>query len=363
MGAKRRALEISAFLANTPWAEAQSSVLVQDASSRSYQRLGSKASNAILMDALPQGDERLCPPEASVTERHALGYHAMARLAGSNTRAFAALAQELVARGFSTPTILAADHGGGLLLLEDLGDDLFSQEPAKPEVLYSTAIETLAALARSSFDAAMPFGQTGWVVQDYDFCALLTESDLLLDWYAPMVGPVPNKTARAHIHALWSEAFKVLNNLPKVLVLRDVHAQNLLWLPEREGVSRVGLLDFQDALFGSPAYDLVSLLQDSRRDLPPGLEEEMIEHFLMLAKITDRKAFAASYAIVGAQRSAKVLGIFVRLAKRDGKANYLDYLPITARNFVRSLEHPVLADIRDWMQKHIPAVFMQGKAP
>ena len=361
MSPSDRARDIESFLKRSGWGAARRHALVADASSRRYERLYGADGPAILMDAPPGDETSSCPPGANEEERAALGYNALARLSGSDTRAYAALAEELVARGFSAPKIMAADHEHNLLLLEDLGDDLFARIAVDQAELYGAAVDTLAALSRSSFGAKMPFGGDDWTVLDYDNCALMTEANLLIDWYAPYRGAAQDAAAHDEVEALWRKAFAQLDALPRVLSLRDVHAENLMWLPDREGVARVGLIDFQDALFGSPAYDLVSLLQDSRRDLPDGLEETMIARFIEQAKITDPETFLASYAILGAQRSAKVLGIFVRLAKRDGKERYLQYLPITARKIVRSLSHPVLAELQKWMQDHVPAIFTEGQ--
>jgi N-acetylmuramate 1-kinase len=357
---ENREQAINTFLARAGWGKAPRTPLAADASTRRYARLHGPKGRAILMDSPPATDEHLCPPGASAKQRQSLGYFALARLAGSSTHAFAALADALVMRGFSAPTILAADHEHGLLLLEDLGDALFSNAVTDKITLYSAATDTLAALCRSSFDAQMPPGKQDWTVQTYDEHALLCEADLLLDWYAPYAGTVPDDGARKALQNLWRDAFLTLENLPKVLVLRDVHAENLLWLPKREGHARTGLLDFQDALFGSPAYDLVSLLQDSRRTLPDGLEQAMLKRFLEHAKINDPEAFMTHYAVLGAQRSAKVLGIFVRLAIRDNKPRYLEYLPITARNLVRSLQHPHLDGLQQWMKAHLPGIFEEG---
>ncbi len=352
--------EITNFLALSGWDAAQRLALAGDASTRRYQRLSGPKGAAILMDAPFGAETSPCPVNASFEERTALGYNALARLAGADVRAFSALSHELVQRGFSAPRVLAADHAQGLLLLEDLGDALFSTIPVEKEKLYGAATDTLAALCRSSFGSNMPFGNNDWTVLDYDPCALLTETDMLLDWYAPFRGTAPDEAARQEAHELWADAFTALETLPRVLTLRDVHAENLIWLPKRDGVARTGLLDFQDAVFGSPAYDLVSLLQDSRRILPSGLEDAMLTRFLEASKIRDREAFAHSYAILGAQRSAKVLGIFVRLAQRDSKPRYLDFLSITARNMARNLEHPALAELKGWMQCHVPMVFEES---
>ncbi len=149
---------------------------------------------------------------------------------------------------------------------------------------------------------------------------------------------------------------------PRTLVLRDVHAENLIWLPEREGPARAGLLDFQDALFGHAAYDLVSLLQDARRDVDPALAEAMFERFLEAGAVDDRASFARAYAVLGAQRNAKILGIFVRLAHRDGKQRYLELLPRVARLFLADLEHPALADLKAWVERRLPALAEEARA-
>ncbi len=361
MSTQTRNARIQQFLHAANWGDAQRQALPLDASTRRYERLVLGDKHAILMDAPPGAEASACPPNATAQQRAALGYNALARLAGPDTRAFFAIATELSARGFSPPRIYAADHDHGLLLLEDLGDALFaklaSEKTVGEDILYSAATEMLAALTRCSFQPQMPPTQPQWQVQDYDQHALLAETDLLLQWYAPHLGSTPDDQACAHIRAAWAESFTALDALPKVLVMRDVHAENLLWLPDRDAHARTGLLDFQDAVFGSPAYDLVSLLQDARRDLPHGLEDQMKALFLERSKINDHDAFHASYAILGAQRAAKILGIFVRLAERDHKPRYLEFLPRTAAHFVRNLQHPALAEIETWARRHFGALF------
>jgi len=359
-GAGREAL-LAAFLDRCGWGAARRRPLAVDASTRHYLRLAGKAGTAVLMDAPPDAETRSCPADATPEQRTELGYNAVARLAGADVHAFASFASELVARGFSAPKVLAADAANGFLLLEDLGDDLFARMADSGAVpvrdLYESATDCLAALSRCSFDARLPTGHADWLVQDYDHTALLAETQLMGAWYAPYRGTAPEAEALAEADVLWEKAFAVLDDLPSVLVLRDFHAQNLLWLDKRSGIARTGLLDFQDALFGSPAYDLVSMVQDSRRILPDGLEQAMIARFIDKARLTDEQAFTVSYAVLGAQRAAKVLGIFVRLARRDNKPLYLKYLPIAAHNLVRSLQHNHLHDLRAWMQRHLPAVF------
>lgn len=344
-----RETQIADFLAAAGWGEARQQAFPGDASTRSYRRLFRGDETAVLMNAPAQSEAPPCPPEATPDERAALGYNALARLAGPNLAAFAGLTEELTARGFSAPRILAADLPGGLLLLEDLGDDLFARAiPAGADEteLYRHAVETLAAIHRSSFPAQMSAHGGEWRVMDYDSPALLAETELLLDWF---IGKHARREVSAEMRhdwqTAWSRAFAALDAHAPGLALRDYHAENLIWLPGRDGPSRTGLIDYQDALFVHPAYDLVSLLEDARRDVPPALAEQMTTHFFERAQLADRAAFDTAYAVLGAQRNAKILGIFVRLAVRDNKPKYLDLLPRVARHFLTDISHPALSEV------------------
>ena len=184
--------------------------------------------------------------------------------------------------------------------------------------------------------------------------------ELLIDWYWQAVhgGPAP-ADARAEFLALWDAPFAMLGALPPAWVLRDYHSPNLLWLPERESVARVGIIDFQDAMRGPPAYDLVSLLQDARVDVPPDLEAHLLDHYCAGAGARqtgfDRDAFAFAYAALGAQRDTKILGIFARLAKRDGKPHYMRHNSRLWRYLERDLAHPQLSALKSWYDRHLPA--------
>lgn len=352
------------FLKKAGWADAERRPLAGDASTRSYQRLRRDKGSAVLMIAPPAAEAPACPPDADAEARAKLGYNAMARLAGPNPAAFAGLARELVARGWSAPRILAADLDAGLVLLEDLGDDLYArviERGAKPRPLYEAAIDMLAAVRRATVPAVLEaYGKT-WPILDYDPVALQAEADLFIDWYAKEhAGVDVGAEAKADWHAAWAEAFEHLKKEPAALVLRDVHAENLIWLPDREGPAQAGVIDFQDALFGHPAYDLVSLLEDARRDVEPALAEAMIERYLANAYIDDVGGFLTAYAVLGAQRNAKILGIFVRLATRDHKQKYLEYLPRVARNFLEDLTHPALEGVRAWVVREVPQVFEEA---
>jgi aminoglycoside/choline kinase family phosphotransferase len=310
------------------------------------------------MDAPAAAETPIAPDDASPQDRHQLGYNAVARLAGNNVAAFAGIAQALTERGFSAPRILAADLDQGLLLIEDLGDALFARaipSGAHEGTLYASAVDTLAALYRSSFPRVFEAHGGSWRVHAYDDTALLAETGLYLDWYLPrFAGKEANDELRARWDAAWRDAFAVLGAHAPGLALRDYHAENLLWLPEREVDARTGLLDFQDALFAHPAYDLVSLLEDARRDVAPDLAEPLKTRFFKAARLGDRAAFDAAYAVLGAQRNAKILGIFVRLAERDGKARYLDLIPRVKAHFERDLAHLALREVAALVRAVMP---------
>jgi len=356
-----RAQTRAAFLDAAGWGEARVEPFPGDASTRSYFRLFRGGETAVLMDAPAGAEAPACPPDAGVEARRALGYNAMARLAGPNTAAFAGLATELTARGFSAPQVRAADVEAGLLLLEDLGDALYARaipDGADEQMLYEAAVDALAAIHRSSFPEAMAAAGHVWRVLGYDDAAKIAEAELLIDWWLPhATGLSVTGPARADWRAAWAEALAPLADGPRGLVLRDYHAENLLWLPEREAEARVGLIDFQDALFGHPAYDLVSLIEDARRDVDPALAAPLKARFVEQTGLGDDAAFAAAYAVIGAQRNAKILGIFVRLARRDGKPRYLDLLPRVEAHFRGDLAHPALEPVRRWFAQHTDLKF------
>jgi aminoglycoside/choline kinase family phosphotransferase len=342
--------EIYDFLKNAGWADARQEAFPGDASTRSYRRLYRGDETAVLMNAPAGAEAPACPPDATPEMRNQLGYNALARLAGPNLAAFAGLTEELTARGFSAPRILAADLSGGLLLLEDLGDDLFARAiPAGADEveLYSYGIDALAAIYRSSFPSHLAHHGGDWHVLDYDTPALLAETELFLDWYVEQhLGRALSDADRQSWRTVWRAVFSALDTQAPGLALRDYHAENLLWLPDRTGPARAGLIDYQDALFVHPAYDLVSLLKDARRDVSAELASSMKARFVTAAHISDTDAFDAAYAVLGGQRNAKILGIFVRLAVRDGKPKYLNLLPRVARHFLTDISHPALSDVK-----------------
>ena len=350
--------DIQAFLKRANWQEADRAPVPGDASTRRYERLTLDSQKAVLMDA-PKGAETPSEPDgATPADRTALGYNALARLAGPNPEAFACIANELTMRGFSAPKIIAMDLDNGFMLLEDLGDDLYARviadDPSKERELYEAAIDILAAIYRSSFPSLMSCQGETWRVREYDAAALQAEADLFLDWYAKDNGHDIQGEARTAWYSIWAELFESLDAHAPGLALRDFHAENIFWLPEREAVSRVGLIDFQDGLFAHPAYDLVSLIEDARRDVSPDLAVPLLERFCEKAGLKYNAAFKTAYAVMGAQRNAKILGIFVRLAERDGKPHYRDLIPRVAAHFKNNLDDPKCADLKVWIEMHVP---------
>lgn len=303
---------IPAFLDGTRWAGAARRPLAGDASNRRYERLELAGGDTAVLMIAPRGT-------------------------GEDVRRFLRIARHLRASGFSAPGVLKAETGAGLLLLEDLGDGLFARlaaaDPAREEPLYAAAVEMLVALHRT----APP---EGLVAMTPEFLAGAT--DLAAIWYAGF----GEGRADAKLTALLEGAFAEVDGLTTVLVLRDFHAENLIWLPGRDGTARVGLLDFQDALLGHPAYDLVSLLQDARRDLAPGLAERMTRHYLDLTG-RDAEPFAHAAALIGVQRNLRILGVFARLSLKAGKAGYLSLLPRVWGHLTTALSAPGLEAIRD----------------
>ena len=354
----KREIEIQTFLKAAKWNKAERSPVPGDASSRRYERLSLGGKKSVLMDA-PKGVETPSEPEgASIQARKALGYNALARIAGNNSEAFAVIGHELSKRGFSAPQILAADMDKGFMLLEDLGDNLYARviekDPVQERKLYEVAIDTLAAIYRSTFPASAEFGGKTWRIRDYDSAALLAEADLFLDWYAKDMGKDIKDKARAEWDEIWTQMFQTLTAHAPGLALRDFHAENIFWLPERQAVERVGLIDFQDGLFAHPAYDLVSLIEDARRDVSPELAVPLMKRFCQKSGLKYGSKFKTAYAVMGAQRNAKILGIFVRLAERDGKPHYRDLIPRVSAHFQNNLEDPKCARLKDWFSVHLP---------
>jgi len=321
-----RQRRLAEFLDANGWQWSDSSPLADDASFRRYRRLKAADRRAVLMDAPPPMED---------------------------IRPFARIARHLRTLGLSAPDVLAENDTLGALVLEDLGDDTFTRlleagddEPA----LYTLAVDVLIHLHRSTAKIGVP----NWL-DPYDDDRLIDEAVLLTDWYLPeMTGePTPDATRDAYV-AAWKSVFSLIPFTSPTLVLRDFHVDNLMRLEGRTGVAACGILDFQDAVAGSPAYDLMSLVEDARRDIDDTLKSAMIERYLSEFADLDRDRFATAFTILAAQRHAKVIGIFTRLCRRDGKAGYLRHIPRVWRLLEQALEHPALGAVASWFDTCVP---------
>lgn len=310
--------EAPAFLAEHGWGDAQICALAGDASFRRYFRVHRGTETAVLMDAPPEHED-LGP--------------------------FLHISGHLLGLGFSPPRPLAVDRRRGLLLLEDFGDErvnpVLLRDPDRELGIYRKAVDLLVRLGTHPAPADLA---------PYDEPVLAREVALFPEFYVPAVGLQVDPVAFVDA---WREAWSALlePGHDPVLVLRDYHADNLMVLKGRE---ELGLLDFQDALVGHRAYDLVSLLQDARRQVSPALEEAMIAYYVEAAGIDDPDRFRADYEVLGAQRNTKILGIFTRLWKRDEKPHYLSLQPRVWAYLERNLAHRALEPVRDWFDRFIP---------
>ncbi len=312
------------FVRNIGWDDAQSVIVAGDASNRSYSRLTKpNGQTAILMNS---------PPEK-----------------GEDVKPFIKILTHLRSIGLEAPMLLEADQKNGFLLLEDLGDDLFARiclaAPEQEETLYKAAIDSLIQL----HSAPIPTD-----IAPYDIDAYTRETDLVTEWYLPSVtGQAASYVLIENYRAEITNVCNAIQMPHPVLVLRDYHAENLLWLPERTGAKNVGLLDFQDALVGHPAYDLVSLLEDARRDTSKELQALMKAYFIEKSGVTE-DMFNYAYAALGAQRNLKIIGIFARLCVRDAKPHYIDLIPRVWTHLQCDLSHPGLIRLKKWGAMNVP---------
>ncbi|MCB1536966.1 MAG: tRNA (adenosine(37)-N6)-threonylcarbamoyltransferase complex ATPase subunit type 1 TsaE [Rhodoblastus sp.] len=347
-----RARGVTDILRAAGWQDAKREFMLGDASTRAYERLTKPdGARAILMISPPRPDG---PPV-----RYGKPYSAIAKLA-ENIRPFVAIDGALRAEGLSAPEIYAADLTGGFAVLEDLGPVGVVDENGPIRERYTEAAAALAEIhAQPRADTIAMDDGSIYRIPPYDLDALLIEIELLVDWYAPHIaGAQLSSGQRATFVNLWRQIAVEIVNGPSTWTLRDYHSPNLIWLDERAGVKRVGIIDFQDCVMGHPAYDVVSLLQDARVTVPDELELRLLGHYAQLRRADavdfDMPAFARAYAILGAQRATKILGIFARLDKRDRKPQYLAHLPRVTRYLRKNLAHPALAALRDWHIANLP---------
>jgi len=328
MSAERELL-IQDFLKKHGWDKAARGRLAGDASFRKYDWLKDQTNThsprVVLMDAPP--------PQEDV-------------------RPFVRIAKHLHGLGFSVPEILAEDDAAGLLLLEDLGDDTYTRLLARghdERALYTLAIDALIALHQKP-NAVAPG------VIEYGMPRLLDEVSRLHTWYLPMIGaPTLPPDALAAYEQIWRDLLPLAWTAPTSMVLFDYHVDNLLLVPNRTGIKACGILDFQDAVAGPVTYDLMSLLEDARRDVDPALIADMKQRYLSAFPNIDAWDFQTSWAVMAAQRHMRVIGTFARLNVRDNKPHYLVHMPRLWRYMDACLAHPALADLKAWLDRHVPA--------
>jgi aminoglycoside/choline kinase family phosphotransferase len=322
---------MDAFLVRIGWEGAVRVMLAGDASFRRYERVTYQGKVAVLMDAPPPWED---------------------------VRPFIAVTRLMQRYEVAVPRIIAADEAQGFLLLEDLGDLSFTRclraDPQHELKLYLAATDALIAIHTASMADGNALSSQ---LKPYDMAVYLREAALLAEWLLPQIhGIEKSRALRAEYLNIWRAVLTQTAPLQTCLVHRDYHADNLLWLADRQGYQRVGMVDYQDALWGDPTYDLASLLEDARRDVA---ETTVAECFARYATAIgeDAHEFAARYATIAAQRNAKIIGIFVRLCVRDGKAHYLDYLPRVWGHFLGDISHPALAPVKAFIDAHVPTGF------
>ena len=347
------------FLRDAGWENCPLSPLPGDASTRRYFRTSRNGTSAMLMDQPQNAELPQCPATATPEERQALGYNAMARLAGADCGRFVAAADYLRSQQLSAPQIYHADPHNGFVLLEDFGDDLYGSVLDSGEserALYAAAIDALVHLHQNPGPALLDRDHP---LHAYDSTAMIAETDLMTEWFMPLaLGRDATDEERGEHRALWMDVLQLPVDRYTVFVHRDYHAQNLFWLPQRKEAQRVGMIDFQDAVAGMRSYDLVSLLEDARRDVPASLSRAMtqryVERMCRNGQPINADDFQAEFAVMAAQRNAKIAGIFARLYLRDGKPRYLGFLPRVWKYLEQDLAHPAIPALKRWYDGKIP---------
>jgi tRNA threonylcarbamoyl adenosine modification protein YjeE len=335
------------FLDRAGFAEAKRARMPGDASTRSYARLLRDDGVVILMNS---------PRRPDGGKSYATAVHL-----AEDVKPFVAIAGGLRERGFSAPLVHHADLDNGFLITEDFGSEGFVEgDPPRPIAeRYEAATDMLAALHRDALPEILPLApKLSYTMPTFDTEALLVEVGLMLEWYLPDRGIEPDDNVRAEFAALWRDLLNKPTAAAKTWVMRDFHSPNLIWLGERSDIARVGIIDFQDAVLGPAAYDLVSLLQDARIDVPEMLELSLFSRYIKARRSADQTfnpaEFAELYAIMSAQRNTRLLGTFARLNRRDGKPQYLRHQPRIWTYLGRSLVHPVLARAQAWYAANLP---------
>jgi hypothetical protein len=320
------------FLKKNGYEISSLNLLKGDASRRKFYRLKNSSQSLIVIDANPD--------------------------IGEEPNAYVAITYFLEKHHFSVPKIHAFDINNGFLIVEDFGDTLYSvgiKNGADEIALYKKALDVLVALNKISVDPVLSYGEGTYKVQNYDVNRYLSEIKIFSDWYFPKITKRPMPLlAKDELNTIFKGLLLPVINQSSSLVLRDYHADNLMILQERKSINSVGLLDFQDAVIGNHAYDVVSLLQDARRDISDDFEKKMLDYYLSEMNITDTHFFMRDYYILGVQRNIKIIGIFMRLWLRDGKAQYLSHIERVWRYLEKDLQQPILNPLNDWFERWLP---------
>lgn len=337
-------LEVRSFLETALGQGAERRFLAGDASLRSFERIVFAAGTCVLM-RWPFHDETLSAEVRAYMDKVHLA---------KDCRSVLAIGSELRRHGFRAPKVLAADPGRGLVLTENLGAQTLLRAGEPVAGRYRQAVRVLAKMHNQSWPGSIEMeGRADYVLPQYSQDALIAEASLFLDWYLPFKsGATVSDALRADFAAVWRKTLDAISQAETGWVLRDYHSPNLLWQSGAEGTDRIGLIDFQDALIGPVAYDVASLALDARVDIPEALETELLDIYVQDrsegSEKFDREGFQRAYSVMAAQRISKILGIFVRLARRDGKSDYLMHLPRLEGYLARVLDTPVVSDLKAW---------------
>ena len=359
-GLLQRNQQIETFLENSAWFDAKRSFLEGDASSRRYEYLTRGGQKKILMD-MPQRPDG--PPVKAGRP-----YSAIAHLA-ENITSVVAINSKLYEMGYSAPSIEKFDLDIGLAIIENLGEQVFGrmmnagQDITEP---MQAAIELLADMATRNWSHKLAVDAKHFhAIEPYDLDAQLIEADLMVSWFFPFArSRAADSALCASFERAWRNLLPLAQPEKPHWALRDFHSPNLIWMPERQGFKRVGIIDTQDTVLGHPAYDLVSMLQDARVDIDFGWADELYLYYEQLRAAQgefNRQKFSAAYAVLGAQRATKILGIFARLAKRDGKPGYIKHMPRVSRYLARNLEHKALSSLKEWYETNLPEALKVGR--
>ncbi len=352
-----RDAEIGSFLSEVDVASSSRTFLQGDASTRRYETVSWKSGKAILMDMPARSDP--------VLVRHGKTYSELVHLADEITPVLA-INLHLVKLGYSAPRIYSDSRERGLALIECLNGEVHGDMMRRGDDMTEpmrSAVAVLADMAERQWPRTVRLEPgVEHSLPDFDIDAQLYEVDLMPSWFWPQLfGKEAPPAARQSFEAVWRALLIMAKPQSPVWMLRDYHSPNLIWLPDREGLQRTGIIDTQDAVMGHPAYDLVSLLQDARVDVAPAFQQAMFQHYVSLRRNLEAADFARAYAVLGAQRATRLLGTFTRLSRRDGKNHYLQHRPRVARYLVQNLAHPALQPLAAWYQTHLPQVLDLAK--